>query len=88
MRPALTLAYSGSFLKIINLTANYTFSKYSGNSLGAGINLKLGPVDLYAVTDNFLILTKLNASTVKMVTSYRTTNVRLGLIIAIGEKKK
>ena len=88
MRPALTLAYSGSFCKIVNLTANYTLSKYSGNSLGVGVSLKLGPIDLYAVTDNVLILTKLNASTAKMLTTYRTTNVRLGLVFAIGEKKK
>lgn len=88
MRPAVTLAYSGSFFKILNLTANYTLSKYTGNSVGVGVSVNLGPVDLYAVTDNILMLTQLNASTAKMLTSYRTTNVRLGLIIAIGERNK
>ena len=35
-RPALTLAYSGSIFRLLNVTASYTMSEYSGNSIGAG----------------------------------------------------
>ncbi len=86
--PALTLAYSGSFFKFLNITANYTFSKYSGNSVGAGISLNLGPLNIYAVTDNIMILTRLNASTAELVTTYDAVNARLGLVFTFGKVTK
>lgn len=88
LRPAITVAYSGSFWKCVNLTASYTLSKYAGNSLGTGISFNLGPVNLYAVTDNILILTKLNGSTTKFLTSYKSANVRFGLVLTFGNNKK
>lgn len=86
MRPVMTLAYSGSFFEIFDLTTSYTFSKYSGNSLSAGVTLSLGPVRLYAVSDNIMILSKLAKTTVEMFTSYRVANFRLGLILSFGSK--
>ena len=86
MRPVMTLAYSGSFFEIFDLTTSYTFSKYSGNSLSAGVTLSLGPVRLYAVSDNIMILSKLAKTTVEMLTSYRVANFRLGLILSFGSK--
>ena len=87
-RPALTLAYSGSLFKVLNVTASYTASKYSGNSIGAGIGINLGPLNIYAVTDNIMIVTKLNASTMEMLTSYEAANVRLGLVFKLGQREK
>lgn len=87
-RPALTLAYSGSFFKFLNFTASYTASKYVGNSVGAGVSLNLGPLNIYAVTDNIMILTKMNASTMELATSYESANVRLGLVFTLGKVKK
>ena len=84
LRPALTLAYSGSFFKFLNFTTSYTISKYSGNSLGAGISVKLGPVSLYTVTDNIMIFSKLRASTVEMLTSYSSANIRFGLVVSLS----
>lgn len=83
MRPSLTLAYSGSFSKIVDLTASYTASRCSGNSIAAGVSFNLGPVRLYAVTDNMLMLTKIASPMVKMLTSYDVVNVRFGLIFTM-----
>ncbi len=87
-RPALTLAYSGSFFKFLNFTASYTASKYVGNSIGAGISLNFGPLNIYAVTDNIMIVSKIGASTTKLLTSYDSANVRFGLVFTLGKVKK
>lgn len=87
LRPAITVAYSGSFYKYFNLTASYTLSKYAGNSIGAGVSFNLGPVNLYVVTDNVLVFTKLGSIT-KSLTSYRSANMRFGLVLTFGNNKK
>lgn len=87
-RPAFTIAYSGSFFRFLNFTASYTASKYAGNSIGAGLGINFGPLNLYAVTDNIMILSKMNASTTKLLTSYNSANVRLGLVFKLGRVKK
>lgn len=88
MYPAFTLAYSGSFVRHINITANYTMSKYSGNSIGLGLGFHFGPVNFYAVTDNVMMLSKIGKSTVEMATSYNTADLRLGLVFTIGKPEK
>ena len=87
-RPALTLAYSGSFWRLLNFTASYTRSKYAGNSIGAGIGINLGPLNIYAITDNIMIATKYNASMMEMLTTYDTANIRLGLVFTFGNKSR
>ena len=86
--PAMTLAYSGYFLKCINLTVNYTMSNYTGSSLGAGLGFHFGPVHLYAVTDNILTVTKIGKPIAELATEYKTANVRLGLVLTIGKYQK
>lgn len=86
--PAMTLAYSGYFLKCINLTVNYTMSNYTGSSLGAGLGFHFGPVNLYAVTDNILTVTKIGKPIAELATEYKTANVRLGLVLTIGKYQK
>lgn len=88
MYPAFTLAYSGSFVRHINITANYTMSKYSGNSIGLGLGFHFGPVNFYAVTDNVMMLSKIGKSTVEMATSYNAADLRLGLVFTIGKPEK
>ena len=83
----MTIAYSGSFFKIVNLTASYTMAKYSGNSVSAGIAFSAGPLKIYAVSDNIMILSKRKASTVEMLTSYEVTNIRFGLMFSVDYKK-
>ena len=87
-RPALTLAYSGSFFKFLNFTASYTASKYAGNSIGAGLSLNLGPFNVYVVTDNIMIFTKLHTTPIEMATTYNAANVRLGMVFTLGKVKK
>lgn len=87
LRPAFTIAYSGSFFKFLNFTASYTHSKYSGKSIGAGVSVNLGPMNLYVVTDNLMILDKLGASPLEMATTYDSANVRFGLVATFGKKK-
>lgn len=86
-RPALTLAYSGSFWRLLNFTASYTMSEYSGNSIGAGIGINLGPLNIYAITDNVMIATKMNASPMEMLTTFDTANIRLGLVLTFGNRR-
>ena len=87
MRPSVTLAYSGSFFKVLNLTTSYTISKYSGNALAAGFALNLGPLKVYAVSDNIMLLSKRSAPVTEMLTSYRVANFRLGLIFSVDYRK-
>lgn len=83
----MTLAYSGSFFKVLNLTTSYTISKYSGNALAAGFALNLGPLKVYAVSDNIMLLSKRSAPITEMLTSYRVANFRLGLIFSVDYRK-
>jgi hypothetical protein len=87
-RPALTLAYSGSIFRLLNVTASYTMSEYSGNSIGAGIGINFGPLNVYAVTDNIMIASKYNASPMEMLTSFDSANIRVGLLFTFGNKSK
>ena len=86
-RPALTLAYSGSIFRLLNITASYTMSEYSGNSIGAGIGINLGPLNFYAVTDNIMIARKYNASPMEMLTSFESANIRVGFLLTFGNRR-
>ena len=83
LRPALTLAYSGSFLDILNVTANYTLSKYSGNYLGVGLGINVAFMNIYVVTDNIMILSNIGASASKLLTSYESANLRFGIVFSL-----
>lgn len=85
MTPAFTIAYSGVFFKnILSITANYTYSKYCGNCVGLGAGVHLGPFNIYAVTDNFLLVTQIGAPVGKLMTSYSANNLRFGIVWTIG----
>lgn len=62
-RPAMTLAYSGSFFKKIDVCASYTVMKNSYDNIGLGLAFNLGVFHIYAASNNILGLFKpLNAS--------------------------
>ena len=82
VHPALTIAYSGNFWNHINLTLNYTLSKYTGSGFGAGIGFHFGPFNLYAVSDNIFGLFKVNTSAYEFVSNYKQTNARVGIVFA------
>lgn len=68
LHPALTIAYNGSFFKIIDVCVAYTLQKKSYDNLAVGLGLNLGPINLYVTTHNLLpafnrtILSKVTAS--------------------------
>lgn len=62
-RPAVTLAYSGSFFKKIDVCASYTVMKNSYDNIGLGLAFNLGVFHIYAASNNVLGLFKqLNTS--------------------------
>ncbi len=87
-RPSFTLAYSGSFFRLLNVTASYTRSEYSGNTIGAGVSLNFGPLNVYVLTDNVMIFSKLDKTPMEMATSYGSANVRLGLVFTLGRVRR
>ena len=85
MLPAVTLAYSGSFLNCIDVTVSWMHSQYSGSTIGAGLGFHFGPVNLFAVTDNIMVLTKQAAPMIELSTSYQAVNMRVGVVFTIGK---
>ena len=61
-RPAMTLAYSGSFFKMIDVCATYTMMKDSYDNIGLGLAFVLGTMNIYATTNNVIGLFKPNVS--------------------------
>jgi len=52
--PKMTLSYNHRFGRILSLTAIYDIEQGSYRNFGAGMALKLGPVQYYLMTDNAL----------------------------------
>ena len=73
LRPALTLAYSGSFFKKIDVAVTYTMKKKSFDNLGVGLGLNLGCFHFYATTNNLFGLLKPLSS--------RVVNVQAGFVL-------
>ena len=82
VKPALTLAYSGMFWNHLNVTVNGTLSKYTGSSIGLGLGFHAGPFNFYAATDNILGVLKVGSPALEMASSYRTANIRMGIVFA------
>ena len=53
-RPALTVAYNGTFFNIIDVCASYTMMKGSFDNLGLGLAFNLGAFHIYAATNNII----------------------------------
>ena len=51
-RPAMTLAYSGSFYDMLDVCATYTMMRGSYTNIGLGLGGKFGTFHIYAATNN------------------------------------
>lgn len=69
-----------NFRKILSLGAMYSIRNGSFANVGANLSLKLGPAQLFVVSDNLLPLIQQWQTT--------NTNLRLGLNITLNKKKK
>lgn len=71
--------YQGRLSRAFQYTVSYSVINGTYNNVGAGFQAKLGPVQLYMLTDNFL--------NIMYYENLETTNVRLGLNVALFDKK-
>ena len=79
-RPAMTLAYSGSFFKKIDVCASYTLMKDSYDNIGLGLAFNLGVFHIYAASNNVLGLFKpLNTSAL---------NAQVGIVFNLRKAEK
>jgi len=66
--PQFTLAYNGTFFNVFDVVVSYSVMKRSFSNLGVGFGVRIGPLHLYAGTDNIfatvnlLNVTKVNAA--------------------------
>ena len=62
-RPALTLAYCGSFWNNLNVCATYTMMPHSYDNIGLGISAMIETCNIYLTTNNLIgLFTPLNTS--------------------------
>jgi hypothetical protein len=67
--PKMTLSYNHQFLRILSVSGTYDIERGSYKNFGAGIALKLGPVQYYLITDNALAFAfPLDAKKIHIVT--------------------
>ncbi len=52
--PRVTLSYNHRFGRVLSLSANYGIERGNYRNVGAGIALKLGPMQYYLISDNIL----------------------------------
>lgn len=53
-RPAMTVAYNGTFFNKLDVCATYTIAPGSYDNLGLGLALRLGTFHIYATTNNII----------------------------------
>lgn len=70
--------YQGRLSRTFQFTASYSVINGTYNNVGAGFDLKLGPVQFYVLSDNFLHGI--------MYENLQTTNIRFGVNIAFYGK--
>ena len=80
IRPALTVAYNGSFFNIIDVCLAYTLQHKSYDNLAIGLGLNLGPINIYATTHNILPVISHN--------NFTKITGTLGIVINWGHLKK
>ncbi len=79
LRPAIALSAQKDFGRIFSIGGVYAIQNGRFDNLGVNFGLKLGPIQLYGVSDN--VISVFNPSDTKNV------NFRMGLNIAIAKKK-
>ncbi len=74
------IMYNGRYSKWINIMAGYSIQNSVQNNISLGFSVRLGPVQIYALTDNtFGILNP---------TAVNSVNIRAGLTLSFTEKPK
>lgn len=76
----MSINYQGRLSRAFQLTLGYSIINGTYNNLGAGFSLKLGPMQLYVLSDNVLHAF--------MYDNLQTSNVRAGLNITLYDKKE
>lgn len=77
--PALTASVNARLIRNISASVSYTVTRGSYVNIGAGITAKLGPVQLYAMTDNALAANYTNT---------RSASARVGVNLLFGHKDR
>lgn len=78
--PSFTLAYSGTFGRVLDLCIHYTIKPNSYTNLGLGVGLNLGFLNIYVTTNNILAISNpLNFSDI---------NTQLGIVFNWGKGTK
>lgn len=78
MKPAMTLAYTGSFAEKFDVVTTYTMMPGSYDNIGIGLSANLGSVTLYVASNN--VLGFFNP------TNLTQTNLQFGISFAGGDK--
>jgi len=79
IRPSLSLSANTRVIRNFSASVSYSMVNNSYNNVGVGIAAKLGPFQIYAVSDNILAM---NPNTAK------TANLRFGMNLMFGCRKK
>jgi len=79
LRPSLTLSANTRVIRNFSASLSYSMVNNSYNNVGVGIAAKLGPFQIYAVSDNVLAM---NPNTAQ------TANMRFGMNMMFGCRKK
>ena len=79
LRPSLTLSANTRVIRNFSASFSYSMVNNSYNNIGVGVAAKLGPFQIYAVSDNILAM---NPNTAQLA------NVRFGMNMMFGCRKK
>jgi len=79
-RPSLSIAYRRDIKKFLSLVADYSIMGRSYTNLGLGFQVKMGPVQIYVLNDNFYALFDASAS--------RNYNFHFGINFIFGKQKQ
>jgi outer membrane protein OmpA-like peptidoglycan-associated protein len=79
--PGASISFTQRIWRLMDLRVNYNIYRQQYQNVGAGLSLNLGPVVVYAVSDNLLGWVPMNG-TLRLDAHY--TNARLGLNFNIG----
>ena len=79
LRPSLTLSANTRVIRNLSASFSYSMVNNSYNNIGVGVAAKLGPFQIYAVSDNILAM---NPNTAQLA------NIRFGMNMMFGCRKK
>ncbi len=78
--PAFSLSYYTQLGRVLGLSASYNVMNRSYNNIGVGMSVNLGPMQLYATTDNILVVPNFKTA--------QNVHLHAGLVLTFGRPKK